>query len=132
MNEDELNKVTERIIGCAYKVSNALGIGFVEKVYENAHAFEMRKDGLKVIQQHPIKVLYESVIVGEFFVDMLVEDVVLVELKAVSALSSEHLAQSFNYMRASGLPTCVLINFGQPRIQIRRLHPSPAWKVTKP
>ncbi len=132
MNEEELNKITERIIGCAYKVSNALGIGFVEKVYENAHAFEMRKDGLKVVQQHPIKVLYESIIVGEFFVDMLVEDVVLVELKAVSALNSEHLAQSFNYMRASGLSTCVLINFGQPRIQIRRLYPSPAWKATKP
>ena len=132
MNEEELNKITERIIGCAYKVSNALGIGFVEKVYENAHAFEMRKDGLKVVQQHPIKVLYESIIVGEFFVDMLVEDVVLVELKAVSALNSEHLAQSFNYMRASGLSTCVLINFGQPRIQIRCLYPSPAWKATKP
>jgi len=132
MNEAELNKITERIIGCAYKVSNALGIGFIEKVYENAHALEMRKDGLKVVQQHPIKVLYDSVIVGEFFVDMLVENVVLVELKAVSALNSEHLAQSFNYMRASGLPTCVLINFGQPRIQIRRLYPSPVWKAPKP
>jgi GxxExxY protein len=132
MNEEELNKITERIIGCAYKVSNALGIGFIEKVYENAHALEMRKEGLKVVLQHPIKVLYDGVIVGEFFVDMLVQDVVLVELKAVSALNSEHLAQSFNYMRASGLPTCVLINFGQPRIQIRRLYPSPAWKTTKP
>jgi GxxExxY protein len=132
MTEQELNKITERILGCAYKVSNTLGIGFVEKVYENAHALEMRKDGLKVFQQHPIKVLYDGVIVGEFFADMLVDDFVLIELKAVSALNNEHLAQTFNYLRATGLPTCMLINFGQPKIQVRRLYPSPAWKATKP
>lgn len=131
MNEQELNKITERIIGCAYKVSNSLGIGFVEKVYENALGHETCKDGLKVIQQHPIRVVYDTVIVGEFFADLLVEDLVLVELKAVSALTNDHMAQSFNYLRATGLPACLLINFGQPKIQLRRLYPSPAWKSTK-
>jgi GxxExxY protein len=128
MTEMELDKITEKIIGCAYRVSNNLGIGFVEKVYENAHAHEMRKDGLRVVQQHPIKVVYDGIIVGEFSVDLLVEDRVLVELKAVSELTSEHLAQALNYLRASRLPTCLLINFGKPRIQIRHLHPSPNWK----
>lgn len=128
MTEMELDKITEKIIGCAYRVSNNLGIGFVEKVYENAHAHEMRKDGLRVIQQHPIKVVYDGIIVGEFFVDLLVEDRVLVELKAVSELTSEHLAQALNYLRASRLPACLLINLGKPRIQIRHLHPSPNWK----
>ncbi|MBA4380271.1 MAG: GxxExxY protein [Anaerolinea sp.] len=128
MIEMELDKLTEKIIGCAYRVSNTLGIGFVEKVYENAYAHEIRKDGLKVVQQFPIRVVYDSVIVGEFFADLLVEDRVLVELKAVSELTSEHLAQALNYLRATGLPACMLINFGKPRIQIRHLHPSPNWK----
>lgn len=86
----ELDKVTERIIGCAHKVSNALGAGFVEKVYENAFAHEMRKDGLKVLQQYPIQVVYDGIIVGEFFADMLVESIVIVELKAIAALTDEH------------------------------------------
>ena len=128
MIEMELDKLTEKIIGCAYRVSNTLGIGFVEKVYENAYAHEIRKDGLKVVQQFPIRVVYDSVIVGEFFADLLVEDRVLFELKAVLELTSEHLAQALNYLRATGLPACMLINFGKPRIQIRHLHPSPNWK----
>jgi len=131
VNEQELNKITERIIGCAYKVSNSLGIGFVEKVYENALGHEVRKEDLKVVQQHPIRVVYDAVVVGEFFADLLVEDLVLVELKAVSALTNDHMAQSFNYLRATGLPACLLINFGQPKIQLRRLYPSPAWKSTR-
>jgi GxxExxY protein len=78
-----LDKVTERIIGGARKVSNTLGAGYLEKVYENALVHQLRKDGLKVIQQFPIKVMYDGMIVGEFFADMLVEDVALIELKAV-------------------------------------------------
>ena len=132
MEEISLDKITEKIIASAFKVSNTLGIGFVEKVYENAHAHQMRKDGLKVVQQPPIKVEYDSVLVGEFFADMLVEDRVLVELKAVSELTSEHFAQALNYLRATGLDACLLINFGKSRIQIRHLHPSPNWKAAKP
>lgn len=132
MVDPELDKITERIIGCAYRVSNTLGIGFVEKVYENSHFYEMKKDGLKVAQQHLVKVNYDGVVVGEFFLDMLVNDLVIIELKAVSTLTNEHLAQAFNYLRATSLPACLLINFGQPKIQIRRLYPSPAWKTSKP
>jgi GxxExxY protein len=132
MEEISIDKITEKIIASAFKVSNTLGIGFVEKVYENAHACQMRKDGLKVVQQHPIKVEYDGVIVGEFYGDMLVEDRVLEELKAVSELTSEHLAQALNYLRATGLSACILINFGKSRIQVRHLHPSPNWKSAKP
>ncbi len=128
LSKDELNSLTERIIGCAYEVSNRLGSGFVEKVYENAHAYEMRKNGPRVLQQCPIKVRYDGVVVGECVADELVEDVVLVELKAVSALNEEHAAQALNYLRATGLPASLLINFGLPKIQVRRLHPSPNWK----
>jgi GxxExxY protein len=131
MVDSELDKITERIIGCAYKISNTLGIGFIEKVYENALFHEIRKDGLIVVQQYPVKVNYDGVIVGEFYLDMLVDDLVIVELKAVSALTNEHMAQAFNYLRATSLPACLLINFGQPKIQLRRLYPSPTWKSTK-
>ena len=132
MDEIIIDKITEKIIASAFKVSNTLGIGFMEKVYENAHAHQIRKDGLKVMQQHPIKVEYDSVNVGEFFADMLVEDRALVELKAVSELTSEHLAQALNYLRASGFVACLLINFGKSRIQVRHLHPSPNWRALKP
>ena len=132
MEEITIDKITEKIIASAFKVSNTLGIGFVEKVYENAHVHQMRKDGLKVMQQHPIKVEYDGEIIGEFFADMLVEDRILVELKAVSELTPEHLAQALNYLSATGLDACLLINFGKSRIQVRHLHPSPNWKSAKP
>jgi GxxExxY protein len=129
-DKEELDRLTERIIGCAYTVSNTLGTGFVEKVYENAHAYEMRKAGMAVLQQHPIKVMYDSIVVGEFIADELVEDTVLVELKAASGLNDERLAQALNYLRATGLPACLLINFGTSKIQVRRLHPSLSWKAS--
>jgi GxxExxY protein len=132
LEEITIDKITEKIIASAFKVSNTLGIGFVEKVYENAHSHQMRKDGLKVVQQHPIKVEYDGEIMGDFFADMLVEDRILIELKAVTELTSEHLAQALNYLRATGLDACLLINFGKPRIQVRHLHPSPNWKTAKP
>jgi GxxExxY protein len=128
MEEIIIDKITEKMIASAFKVSNTLGIGFVEKVYENALAHQMRKNGIKVLQQHSIRVEYDNIAVGEFFADMLVEDRILVELKAVSELTSEHLAQALNYLRASGLVVCLLINFGRSRIQVRHLHPSLNWK----
>lgn len=130
MHSQDLDKLTERIIGCAFKVSNTLGIGFFEKVYENAFVHELRKDGLNIQQQFQIKVVYDNIIVGEFYADLLVEDTILIELKAVSALDSNHVAQSLNYLRASGFKVCLLINFGTPKIQIRNLKPSPKWEST--
>jgi GxxExxY protein len=116
-----LAPLTERIIGCAFRVANALGHGFVEKVYENALAHEMRKCGLGAVQQRGIIVLYDDVIVGEFTADLLVEDQVIVELKVVGALSDVHLPQCRNYLRATGKPLCLLINFGRPKVEIRRV-----------
>ena len=130
MPAQEVNEITRKIIGCSYIVSNTLGIGFVEKVYENALAHEVRKTGLAVQQQYAFKVRYDGVVVGEFFADLLVEERVLVELKAVSALNDEHMAQALNYLRATGKEVCLLINFGTAKIEIKRLLPSVNWKAT--
>ncbi len=129
--KSEMDKLTEKIIGCAYAVSNTLGSGFVEKVYENALTHQVRKIELRVRQQYPIKVQYDGIIVGEFFADLLVEEQVLIELKAVKLMDEAHSAQALNYLRATGLPVCLLINFGRPRIEVRHLVPSPSWKSTK-
>jgi len=128
MPSSDVNGITGKIIGSAYTVSNSLGIGFVEKVYENALAHEIRKIGLIVEQQARLKVVYDGVMVGDCFADILVEDRVLVELKAVSTLVNEHTAQALNYLRATGLDVCLLINFGTTKVQIKRLLPSVNWK----
>jgi GxxExxY protein len=123
MHEDDttLNRISDRIIGCAFGVMNTLGCGFLEKVYENALAHELRKAGLSVAQQHPITVRYDDIIVGEYFADMLVEATVVVELKAVKTLDSVHNEQCINYLKASGLRLCLLLNFGKPRVEIHRV-----------
>jgi GxxExxY protein len=125
MNADErrseLVRITRRVIGCAYRVSNTLGSGFLEKVYENALAHELRKAGLGVRQQHPVQVRYDGVLVGDFVADLLVDDAVLLELKAVQALDGVHVAQCMNYLRATGLRVCLLMNFAKPRLEIKRI-----------
>ena len=127
----DVNEITRKIIGYAYEVSNTLGIGFVEKVYENALTHLIRKSGLLVAQQHPIKVSFDGIIVGDFYADLLVENRVLVELKAVSRLLDPHTAQSLNYLRASEMEICLLINFGKSKIEIKRMRPSTYWKTSK-
>jgi len=117
----ELDGITEKIIGCAYTVGNELGSGFLEKVYENALAHELQKAGFSVRQQQDIQVVYDGVLVGEFAADLLVEESVLVELKAAKALDDAHMAQCLNYLKATGLQVCLLINFGGPRVQIKRV-----------
>ena len=121
MRVEGLNAITEKVIGCAFKIANNLGSGFLEKVYENALAFELRKAGLKVDQQFALQVLYEGVVVGDYFADLLVENCVVVELKAVKELDSVHMAQCLNYLKATGLPLCLLINFYRPKIEIKRI-----------
>ncbi len=120
MNEQELNGLTERIIGCAFKVSNTLGCGFLEKVYENALVHELRKNGLAVEPQHPINVLYDGAVVGEFFADILVADAVILELKATREHDDVFTAQCLNYLKATGKRICLLLNFGKPRVDIKR------------
>ena len=123
MDTDEhgLNQVTEKVIGCAYRVANEMGVGFLEKVYENALVVELREAGPTARQQHSIAVRYKGQIVGEYFADILVEDAVLVELKAVRALEDVHMAQCLSYLKATGLKICLLLNFGKPRIEIKRI-----------
>ena len=117
----QYNSLTERIIGCAFTVSNTLGAGFLEKVYENALAHELRKSGLQVRQQAALQVSYDGIVVGEYQADILVEESVLVELKAVKAFDEIHVAQCLNYLKATGLRLCLLINFGTARIQVKRI-----------
>jgi GxxExxY protein len=124
MNTDErdrLNGLTSKVIGAAQKVSTVLGSGFLEKVYENALAIELRARGLRVKQQEGIKIRYGEEIVGEYFADLTVEDEVIVELKAVRGLDSVHEAQCINYLKASGAPICLLLNFARPRLDVRRI-----------
>ena len=88
-----INLITEKIIGCSYNISNVLGCGFLEKVYENALAHDLKKLGLKVLQQHPIKVFYDEIVVGEYIADPFVEDCVIVEIKALK-ISKKHIFRS--------------------------------------
>ena len=116
-----INQISERIIGCAFAVSNGLGSGFLEKVYENALAHELRKAGLSVMQQHAMVAKYDGVVVGEYVADLLVESLVLVELKQTRSVDDVHLAQCLNYLKVTGLRLCLLLNFGKPRVDIRRI-----------
>src|ERR1700733_5240768 len=104
--EDRINLLSKRIIGCALTVLHALGTGFLGKVYENALVYELRKSGLAVSQQHPMAVRYDGIVVGEYTVDLLVEDIVLVELKVAKAIDEIHLAQCLNHLKATGLHLC--------------------------
>jgi GxxExxY protein len=125
MNADttraELDKVTRSIIGAAQRVSSTLGSGFLEKVYENALVMELQNLGLDVKQQHAVNVIYRGRRVGEYFADLFVEDIVIVELKVVAALDEVHRAQCLNYLRATGLKVVLLINFARPRLEVRRI-----------
>jgi len=117
---DRLNEVTKQIIGCAYAVGNGLGAGFLEKVYENAMIHELQKAGLNAQQQQSIEVVYDGIVVGDYLADIVVEDSVLVELKAIKAFGDVHFAQCVNYHKATCMKICLLINFGQPKIEIKR------------
>lgn len=120
-NQESINKITEKIIGCSYTVSNALGCEFLEKVYENALAHELKKTGFKVLQQHEIKVFYDGIEVGKYIADLFIEDSVIVEIKAISSLDESQKAQCLNYLKATGLKVGLLINFGKPKIEIKRV-----------
>ena len=119
-DREQLNRLSAQVIGAAQRVSSVLGCGFLEKVYENALVVEVRSRGMAVQQQSGIAVRYRREIVGEYFADLLVEDRIIVELKAVRALDNIHEAQCMNYLRASGLPLCLLMNFARPRLHVRR------------
>jgi GxxExxY protein len=104
---------TELIIKCFYKVYNELGFGFLEKVYENAMFLELINSGLYCVKQKPIKVHYQEVIVGNYFADIIVNDTVIIELKAAEFLIEEHELQLINYLKATDIEVGMLLNFGK-------------------
>jgi GxxExxY protein len=111
--------LTEKIIEIFYRVYNKLGYGFLEKVYENAMMIEFEKAGISAEEQVPIKVLYDSLIVGEYFADILIENKVIIEIKASKSISKENEAQLINYLKATGMQVGLLLNFG-PKPEVKR------------
>ncbi len=120
-DDARLNDLSGAVIGFGFTVLNTLGAGFLEKIYENALARELREAGLAVVQQKGVRVMYRGAAVGEYFADLVVEDLLLVELKAVKALEETHRAQCVNYLKATGLRLGLLLNFGKPRLEIKRV-----------
>ncbi len=128
MNTDEKHKhgdLTRKIIGIFYDVYTALGYGFLEKVYENAMALRLRKAGLEAVQQRPIAVRFDGEIVGEYFADIVVNDAVIVELKAAGQLAGEHHAQLLNYLKATPYEVGLLLNFGPKPQVVRKVFDNP-------
>ena len=118
---NKLESLTENVLGAVFEVANELGCGFLEKVYERALVRELGSRGIRGTAQAPMEVKYKGYGVGEYFADVLVEDVLVVELKCVERLGNEHTAQCLNYLRASGLSVCLLINFQRSKVEWRRI-----------
>ena len=114
-------KISERVIGCAFAVSKELGAGFLEAVYTNALAVALKEEGVAYEREKALSVSFRGQVVGNYFADFVVEGRLVLELKALSALTNEHEAQVMNYLRASNLKAGLLLNFGRPRLDVRRL-----------
>ena len=117
----ELEALTEKIIGGAFAVSNTLGHGFLESVYKNALCEELSSKGLSVVKEQKFPIFYNGAQVGLYAADIVVGDSVIVELNAIDGLSRTHAAQVLNYLKASRLPIGLLMNFGVPRLEMRRI-----------
>ena len=115
----EINVLTHKVIGCAYKVHNTLGFGFLEKVYENALRFELTKQGIHVRQQPKLPVFYDGKQVGLYFPDLWIDDRLIIEIKAAVGLAIEHELKLIHYLAATGVDSGLLINFGTS-VQVRR------------
>ena len=116
----KINEITYQINGAVFEVNRVLGAGFLEKVYENALIIELHERGLKTDSQVPLKVHYKGKVVGEYVVDIMVEDQVILELKSVDKLQKIHEAQLLNYLKATGMKVGLLINFKYPKADIKR------------
>lgn len=112
--------ITEKIIGCAYKVYNKMGFGFQESVYEKCMLIELAKAGLTARSQSPITVCYEGESVGEFVADLIVADTIIVELKSVRHIIEAHEVQLVNYLTATGIAIGLLINFAENKVEVKR------------
>ena len=109
------------IVGCAMEVHNELGYGFLEKVYENALMLELRNVRIPAVQQSQIQVKYKNSIVGDYVADIVIDNKIILELKAVSHLADEHIAQTLNYLKATGYKLGLLMNFGKEKLEYKRL-----------
>ncbi len=116
----EYEELTEKIIGCAYRVYNKLGFGFLESVKQKCLLIELRRGGMEAASQQPIVVRYDNEVVGEFVADIVVEDTIIVELKSVRRLVLSHEIQLVNYLVATGKPVGLLLNFGEPKVEVKR------------
>ena len=116
----ELEETTKEIIGCAYRVYNKMGFGFLESVYEKCLLIELRKSGLTVEAQKPVTVYYDDENVGEFVADIVVNDTIILELKSERHLAKVHEVQLVHYLVAMGKTLGLLINFGETKVEIRR------------
>ena len=127
----EKENITHKIIGAAYKVFNALGFGFLESVYKRAMVFELRKQNMVVKEEQPLKVYYEKSVVGEFFVDLFVENEIIVELKSVEKLSKAHEVQLVNYLNGMKKDIGLLINFGPNSVDVKRKYRKPEKSIIR-
>jgi GxxExxY protein len=112
--------LTEQILAVCFEVSNELGAGFLESVYQNALIIALQARGLSLKQECPLTVFFRKQIVGQFYADVLVENKIIVELKAVTELSDIHKAQVINYLKATDIEVGLLVNFGSPKLEYRR------------
>ena len=118
----QFERLTAEILSASFEVSNELGSGFLESVYEKSLLLALRQKGMKAEAQVPLKVKFRAQIVGEFYADIIVEDEILLELKTVKKMAPEHIAQVLNYLKATGLQVGLLINFGNRKLEYRRFN----------
>jgi len=116
-----INNLTYKVIGSAYKVHNILGPGFLEKVYENSLMLLFEEKGIHAVQQFPVPVLFHGEIVGDYVADIIVENSVILELKALDKISEIHKAQTLNYLKATNFRLALLINFGKWKLEYHRM-----------
>lgn len=116
--------LTEMVLGCCFDVMNELGVGFLESVYKKSLMILTQKKGLNVRQEVPFEVFFQGEKVGHYFADIIIENKVIVELKCCKNLLPEHQAQLINYLKAAKIPVGLLVNFGQYRIEYKRLYPN--------
>ena len=122
MEEEQLNELSGLVIGCAIKVARKLRPGYLEKVYENALFHELSKNDFHVERQVPLEVYYDGIVVGHFIADVVVNNIIILELKAISSISNAHVAQALNYLTTTGCQLCLILNFGETKLGIKRIH----------
>lgn len=114
-------ELTEKVLGVCFEVANELGGGFLESVYQKAVVIVLQDKGMKAEEQVPLKVMFRGQVVGDFYADILVEDKLILELKSVKSLSSEHEAQLMNYLKATGIKVGLLVNLGRTKLEWKRM-----------